>query len=82
VLHVAARYRGHRLMEELLNIYLGNRRASLILIIQIVSPCDYIPSHTRLACVLNAPRMRLECASNAYHNRNAAHSQQNEPFKE
>jgi hypothetical protein len=65
VLRAAARYRGHLMMEALFDIYLGNRRVSLILIVQIVSPCDSPES-----------RIRLKCVSDAYHNRNSAHSQQ------
>jgi hypothetical protein len=56
-------------MEALLIHYLGNQRASLILIIQTALPCV---SHT----VSHASRLRLECVSNVYHNRNAANSQQ------
>jgi hypothetical protein len=54
-------------MEAPLILYLGNRRASLILMIQIVSPC-----------VSHESRMRLEFASRLrINNRDAAHSQKN-----
>ena len=64
-------------MEALLIHYLGNQRASLILIIQIASACvSRIVPHT----VSHTPRMRLECVSNAYHNRNAANLQHGAPI--
>jgi hypothetical protein len=69
VLRAAPRYRSCSEWKHCLILYLGNRRASLILIVQIVSPCV---SHT----VSHASRMRLGCVLDAYHNRNAAHSQQ------
>jgi dethiobiotin synthetase len=57
------------LMEAPLIHYLGNQRASLILITQTALPCV---SHT----VSHTSRLRLECVSNVYHNRNAANLQQ------
>jgi hypothetical protein len=64
-------------MEVLLVHYLGNQRASLILIVQIALPCvSRIVPHT----VSHTSRKRLEFVSNAYHNRNATHSQHNTPL--
>ena len=57
MLRAAARYRGHLMMEALLILYLGNQRASLIFIIQIVSPC-----------VSPASRMRIITETRPTHN--------------
>jgi hypothetical protein len=53
---------GHVIIEALLILYLGNQRASLILIIQIALP--YV-SRIVLHTVSHTPRMRLVCVSNA-----------------
>jgi hypothetical protein len=59
-------------MEALLIHYLGNQRASLILIIQTALPCvSHTVSHAsrlRLDCVLNASRMCIITETRPIHN--------------
>jgi hypothetical protein len=73
LLRAAARYRGHFIIEALLDIYLGNRRASLILIVQIASPCvSHNVSHAcRLCvdCVSIASRIRIITETQPTHNK-------------